>query len=113
MSKQTVEQELMTEWGYTWDRACEMVNDHIDAVAAAKIGGWNNREIANKVVDLCAGRLQFANGTFHVPDPIQQLLRGPKVDQDGKIIGGIWHGMTPDEVIADRDAFRSNVGHGP
>ena len=50
MSKQTIEQELMTECSYTWDRACELVNQHIDAVSKWKQGGWNNREIADKLV---------------------------------------------------------------
>lgn len=42
---------------------------------------------------------------------IDELLRGPKIDPEtGKIVGGVWHGMTPEEVIADRDAYRRIVG---
>lgn len=43
---------------------------------------------------------------------IDELLAGPEIDpQTGKIIGGgTYHGMTPAEVIEDRDAYRRLVG---
>jgi hypothetical protein len=44
------------------------------------------------------------------PHVIDELLRGPKIDADGKIIGGVWNGMTPEEVLADRDAFNRACG---
>ena len=48
-------------------------------------------------------------------DPDQEakllaLLRGPKIGPDGKIIGGTYDGMTPADVIADRDAFNRACG---
>lgn len=49
---QTIEQWLMTDWGYTWDRACELVNAHMGDVAKWKAGGWDNRDIAEKLVSL-------------------------------------------------------------
>ena len=43
-------------------------------------------------------------------DVIDALLAGPKIGEDGKIIGGVYHGMTPEEVLADRDAFNRACG---
>jgi hypothetical protein len=36
---------------------------------------------------------------------IQELLRGPKIGPDGKIVGGLWDGLAPAEVLRDRDEF--------
>ena len=36
---------------------------------------------------------------------IDELLRGPKIGPDGKIVDGVWAGMTPEEVLAQRDAY--------
>lgn len=44
------------------------------------------------------------------PDVIQEVLRGPRIGDDGKIVGGTWHGMTPDEVLAERDRFARMFG---
>lgn len=42
---------------------------------------------------------------------ILELLRGPKIDDaTGKIVGGVWHGKTPDEVLRDRDEFNRLCG---
>ena len=38
------------------------------------------------------------------------LLRGPKVGADGKIVGGTYDGMTPAEVLAQRDSYNRIVG---
>lgn len=51
---QTIEMWLMTNWGYTWERACELVNDHIDRVAQWKQVGFNNDQIADKLIQLKA-----------------------------------------------------------
>lgn len=37
-------------------------------------------------------------------------LRGPTVGPDGRIVGGTYHGMTPAEVLADRDAYNRARG---
>ena len=36
---------------------------------------------------------------------IDELLRGPKIGPDGKIVDGIWAGMTQEEVLSQRDAY--------
>ena len=41
---------------------------------------------------------------------IRDLLRGPRIGDDGRIIGGVYHGMTPAEVLADREAYRRACG---
>lgn len=44
------------------------------------------------------------------PDVIRKLLRGPRIDPDGRISGGTYDGMTPADVLADRDAYRRLCG---
>lgn len=44
------------------------------------------------------------------PEVIEQLLRRPQLDADGKIVGGVYHGMTPAEVLADRDRYNRLCG---
>lgn len=39
------------------------------------------------------------------PEIIDQLLRGPQLDKHGRIIGGVYAGMTPAEVLAQRERF--------
>jgi hypothetical protein len=39
-----------------------------------------------------------------------ELLRGPKVADDGKIIGGTYDGMTPGEVLRHRDEYNRLCG---
>lgn len=42
---------------------------------------------------------------------IDAVLRGPEIDpQTGKYVGGVYSGMTPDEVIADREAYNRACG---
>ena len=41
---------------------------------------------------------------------LQALLRGPRLDTEGKIIAGTYDGMTPDEVMRQRDSYRRMVG---
>lgn len=41
---------------------------------------------------------------------LANLLRGPRVGKDGRILGGTYDGMTPDEVIRQRDSYRRIVG---
>jgi hypothetical protein len=41
---------------------------------------------------------------------IIRFLRGPKVGQDGKIQGSVYNGMTPAEVLAQRDAYNRICG---
>lgn len=36
---------------------------------------------------------------------IEKLLRGPELDAQGRIVGGTYDGMTPAEVLAERDRF--------
>lgn len=38
------------------------------------------------------------------------LLRGPDIDADGTIKGGVYDGMTPAQVLAQRDAYRRACG---
>ena len=38
------------------------------------------------------------------------FLRGPAQDAEGKIIGGLYHGRTVDDMLADRDAFNRAMG---
>jgi hypothetical protein len=40
----------------------------------------------------------------------REVLCGPKLDADGRIVGGVYHGMKPAEVLADRDAFNRACG---
>jgi hypothetical protein len=44
------------------------------------------------------------------PDVIRDLLRGPKIDATGRIVGGLWDGMTPEEVMAQRDSYNRMCG---
>lgn len=44
------------------------------------------------------------------PAVVDAALRGPELDESGRIMGGTWHGMTPEEVLADRDAFNRACG---
>lgn len=44
------------------------------------------------------------------PDVIEAVLRGPELDDQGRIVGGTWAGMTPEQVIADRDAYNRACG---
>lgn len=48
------------------------------------------------------------------PKTLAKLLdvieRGPDLDEDGRIKDGMWAGMTPQEVIAQRDAFNRALG---
>lgn len=37
---------------------------------------------------------------------VEALLAGPTINADGRITEGLYAGMTPAEVIADRDAYR-------
>lgn len=40
-----------------------------------------------------------------------ELLRGPKIGADGKIeSNGPWNGMTPEQVLAERDAYNRACG---
>jgi hypothetical protein len=39
-----------------------------------------------------------------------ELLRGPKIGDDGKIVGGVWHGKTPEEVLRERDEYNRLCG---
>lgn len=41
---------------------------------------------------------------------VRDLVRPPKLDADGRIVGGTYHGMTPREVIEQRDRFRRACG---
>lgn len=65
MATSTIENLLMTNWGYTWDRACELINNHIVNLAQWKQGGFANEEIANKLVQLRDG-LQTTERKLHI-----------------------------------------------
>ena len=39
-------------------------------------------------------------------DVIDRLLRGPQLDDQGRIKDGVYAGMTPAEVLASLEAFR-------
>lgn len=41
---------------------------------------------------------------------LADFLAGPKLDADGKIVDGVWAGMTIDDVLADRDAYNRATG---
>lgn len=43
-------------------------------------------------------------------DALAKLLRGPELDEQGRIVGGLFHGMTPAEVLAQRDAYNRLCG---
>lgn len=44
------------------------------------------------------------------PEVIADVLRGPQTDPNtGRIVGGIWDGMTPAEVLAERDEYNRLV----
>lgn len=43
-------------------------------------------------------------------DALRQLLRGPKLDEQGRIKDGTYQGMTPAEVLAQRERYRQIVG---
>lgn len=43
---------------------------------------------------------------------VADLLRGPDLDADGKIVGGLFNGLTPDEVAADKRAFERSGEQG-
>ena len=43
-------------------------------------------------------------------ETIRQLLRGPEIAEDGTIKGGVYAGMTPEQVLADRDAYNRACG---
>lgn len=47
---------------------------------------------------------------FPPPVVVEQLLRGPDLDDQGRIIGGVYAGMTPAQVLADRDAYNQACG---
>lgn len=38
------------------------------------------------------------------------MTNGPRIDADGLIAEGLFTGMTPDEVMADRETFRRAMG---
>lgn len=38
------------------------------------------------------------------------LLRGPDVGADDKIVGGIWNGLTPAQVLRDAEEYRRFCG---
>lgn len=40
------------------------------------------------------------------PELIDQLLRGPDLDAQGRIVGGLFEGLAPDEVLMQREAYR-------
>jgi hypothetical protein len=40
------------------------------------------------------------------PEVIDHLLRGPELDAQGRITDGVYAGMTPAEVLEDRERFR-------
>jgi hypothetical protein len=44
------------------------------------------------------------------PEKLADFLAGPKIDANGKIVGGLFHGMTQAEVLADRDAYNRATG---
>lgn len=44
------------------------------------------------------------------PDVIEKLLRGPTIGPDGRIVGGMYSGMSVAEVEADRDRYRRMCG---
>lgn len=44
------------------------------------------------------------------PHVIEELLLGPKLDEQGRILAGVWQGMTQDEVLAERDAYNRACG---
>lgn len=46
------------------------------------------------------------------PHVIEAVLRGPELDAQGHIVnyGGLWHGMTWAEVLADRDRYNRLCG---
>jgi hypothetical protein len=41
------------------------------------------------------------------PIDITDILRAPDLDAQGRIISGVYAGMTPDEVLAQRDRFNA------
>lgn len=41
---------------------------------------------------------------------LADFLAGPKLDAEGRIVGGMFHGWTEAEVIADRDAYNRATG---
>ena len=81
-------------------------------------GRWKIREKFHNSCLICLERIMT---TDPIPDnclpfdgdeqKLLDFLRGPRLDADGKLAsGGVLDGMTPDEVIADRDAFRRACG---
>lgn len=44
------------------------------------------------------------------PHVIDELLRGPTLDEHGRIIGGVWDGLTAEDVLRDRDEYRRMYG---
>lgn len=44
------------------------------------------------------------------PDVIDRLLRGPDLDDAGRIVGGTYDGMTPEDVLRQRDQYNRLCG---